>query len=143
MNLTNRNSNRRNRRNRQRGAAALEFGLAFLVFFSLVYAIMEYGRIVASYNILAGATREATRYAVVHGGASGAAATASDIQNVVRHWAIGLDSNSVLVTTTWSPGNGPGSHVRVHSSYTVQPFTGLILHNGLTLQSTSEMTISQ
>lgn len=133
----------RNRKQRQRGAAVIEFALAFLAFFLLVYGIMEYGRIVASYNILAGATREAARYAVVHGSSSGSAATATDIQDVVRRWAVGLDTNSVAVTTTWTPGNGPGSTVKVQSSYTVQPFTGLILHNGLTLQSTSQMVISQ
>jgi Flp pilus assembly protein TadG len=132
-----------NRKAKQRGAAAVEFGLAFLLFFTFLYATMEFGRIVASYDILAGATREATRYAIVHGSASGSPASASDIQNIVRRWAIGLDRNSVQVTTTWSPGNGPGSLVRVQSSYTVQPFTGLILHSGLTLKSSSELTISQ
>jgi Flp pilus assembly protein TadG len=132
-----------NRKNRQRGSTVIEFGLAFLLFFTILYATMEFGRIVASYDILAGATREATRYAIVHGSASGSPASASDIQNIVRRWAIGLDRNSVVVTTTWSPGNGPGSLVRVQSSYTVQPFTGLILHSGLTLKSSSELTISQ
>jgi len=132
-----------NRKNRQCGAATLEFGLAFLLFFAFVCAIMEFGRIVASYNILAGATREATRYATVHGSASGTPATSADIQDVVRNWAVGLDRNSVLVTTTWSPGNGPGSRVRVQSRYTAIPFTGLILHNAVTLQSNSEMIISQ
>lgn len=132
-----------NTKHRQRGAALLEFGLAFLVFMSAVYAIMEFGRIVSSYNILSGAAREGVRYAVVHGSASGSVATASDIQTVVRNWAIGLDTNSVAVTTTWNPGNGPGSQVNVKASYTVTPFTGLILTNGLTLQSSSQMVISQ
>jgi Flp pilus assembly protein TadG len=132
-----------NRKNGQRGTVVLEFGLAFLVFFAVACGIMEFGRIVASYNILAGATREATRYATVHGSASGAPASATDIQNLVRSWAIGLDRSSVLVTTTWSPGNGPGSRVRVQSRYTAVPFSGLILQSGITLQSTSDLIISQ
>ena|SRR5712692_1041946 len=132
-----------NRKQRQRGAAALEFGLAFLLFFTVVCAIMEFGRIVASYNILAGATREGVRYATVHGSASGAAATAADIQNVVRGWAVGLNSSSVLVTTTWTPGNGPGSRVKVQARYTILPFTGLVLKDGITMGSSSEMVISQ
>jgi Flp pilus assembly protein TadG len=132
-----------NRKNRQRGTAAVEFGLAFLIFLGSVYAIMEFGRVVASYNILAGATREATRYAAVHGSSSGAAATSSDIQDVVRHWAVGLDTSSVVVTTTWNPGNGPGSSVRVQSSYALVPFSGLILQSNLTLQSNSQLVISQ
>jgi Flp pilus assembly protein TadG len=132
-----------NVKHRQRGAAMLEFGLAFLVFMSALYGIMEFGRIVASYNILSGAAREGVRYASVHGSASGSAATTSDIQGVVRSWAIGLDSSSVTVDTSWNPGNGPGGKVKVKASYTITPFTGLILKNGITVQSSSQMSISQ
>jgi len=133
----------KNRNHPRRGAAAVEFGLAFIVFFIVVLAIMEFGWMVSSYNILAGATREATRYATVHGGASGTPASSSDIQNVVRRWAIGLDNSAVQATTTWSPGNGPGSRVRVQASYSALPLTGLIIHGGITLRSSSEMIISQ
>jgi Flp pilus assembly protein TadG len=132
-----------NRKHSQRGASILEFGLAFLVFFSALYGIMEFGRIVASYNIISGAAREGARYAMVHGSASGSVATASDIQDVVRNWAIGLDTSAVVVATTWTPGNAPGSQVKVKASYTVTPFTGLILPNGITVQSSSQMSISQ
>ena len=121
----------------------LEFALAFLVFFFVLYGTIEFGRIVASYNILSGAAREGVRYATVHGSASGSVATASDIENVVRSWAIGLDTSSVVVTTTWTPGNAPGSQVKVKASYTIAPFTRLILSDGLTVQSSSQMSISQ
>lgn len=132
-----------NRRQRQRGAATLEFGLAFLLFFTFIMAIMEFGRIVSAYNILAGATREATRYATVHGSASGSPATDTDIQNIVRRWAVGLDANAVQVTTTWSPGNAPGNRVRVQARYTISPITNLVVSNGIPMQSTSELVISQ
>ena len=132
-----------NRNRSERGASILEFGLAFLVFMSALYGIMEFGRIVASYNILSGAAREGVRYASVHGSASGSPATASDIQDVVRNWAIGLDTSSVAVTTTWDPGNGPGGKVKVKASYTITPFTGLILQNGIALESSSQMSVSQ
>ena len=58
---------------------------------SLIYALMEFSRFVYCYNILAGATREASRYAMVHGSKSGAPATASDIQAQVERWGIGLE----------------------------------------------------
>lgn len=132
-----------NRKHSQRGSAVLEFGLAFLIFFSVVYGVMEFGRLVASYNILSGAVREGVRYAAVHGSASGSVATASDIQDVVRKWALGMDTSSIAVTTTWTPGNAPGGQVRVTANYTVNPFTALILHNGIAVQSSSQMAISQ
>jgi Flp pilus assembly protein TadG len=131
------------RKHGQRGAALLEFGLAFLVFLSVLYGIMEFGRIVASYNIISGAAREGARYAMVHGSASGSVATASDVESVVRNWAIGLDTSSVVVTTTWTPGNAPGNNVKVKASYVVTPVAGLILKDGLTVQSSSQMAISQ
>jgi hypothetical protein len=62
---------------------------------------------------------------------------------VVRGWAIGLDTSSVVVTTTWTPGNAPGNKVRVKASYTVTPFTALILPGGISVQSSSQMAISQ
>ena len=132
-----------NRKHRQRGAAMLEFALAFLIFFSVVYGVMEFGRLVFSYNILAGAAREGVRYAAVHGSSSGSTATESDIQTYVRNWAIGLETSSVAVTTTWDPGNAPGGKVKVKASYTVNPFTTLILKNGITVQSSAQMSISQ
>lgn len=127
----------------QRGQALLEFGLCFLVFFFFLYGIMEFGRMVASYNVIAGAVREGARYATVHGSASGSAASASDIQNVVRKWSVGLDTSSVAVNTTWSPGNGPGGQVTVQASYSMLPFTSLFLKDGVTLSSSSVMVISQ
>jgi Flp pilus assembly protein TadG len=128
---------------RERGAALIEFGLGLLVFFFVLYGIIEFGRIVSSYNILAGAAREGARYAMVHGSASGSAASATDVQTVVRNWAIGLDTSNVAVTTTWTAGNAPGNPVKVKATYTLTPFTRLILANALTVQSTSQTVISQ
>ena len=127
----------------RRGTAIIEFALAFMVFFAVLYGVMEFGRLVASYNILSGAVREGTRYAVVHGSASGAVASETDIQNIVRKWAVGLDKSAVVVKTTWTPGNGPGSEVKVAVTYNFSPFTKLLLKKGITLSATSRMTISQ
>src|SRR5690242_11754803 len=92
----------------ERGNTMVEFALAFMVFFVVLYGIMEFGRVVASYNILSGAAREGARYAIVHGSSSGSAASSTDIQTIVRNWSVGLESSSVAVTTTWTPGNAPG-----------------------------------
>jgi len=132
------------RRNGQRGATVIEFGLAFLLFFTVVYAVMEFGRIVASYNILAGAVREATRYAAVHGSASASPAGTTDITAVVDQWAVGLDTSALTVTPTWSNSKKvPGSTVQVTASYSAAPFTSLILPGNVTLRSSSQMVISQ
>jgi Flp pilus assembly protein TadG len=130
-------------RRAQRGAAMVELALCLLLTVSLIYAIMEFGRIVYSYTVLTGATREASRYAIVHGGNSGSPATQEAISERVKSWAVGLDTSAITVNTTWVPSNAPGATVRVVAQYQVTPFSGLIMAGPLTLGSRSEMVISQ
>jgi Flp pilus assembly protein TadG len=134
---------RRQSRASQKGSAILEFSLCFMLIFGLIYGILEFSRVVYSYTVLAGATREASRYAVVHGSQSGSPATNSDIRAQVERWAIGLDTSALAVDTTWPTGNAPSSTVSIATSYTVTPFTTLIMRNPITLRTRSEMVISQ
>ena len=55
----------------------------------------------------------------------------------------GLNGSKIVVSTTWSPDNSPGSTVRVQVSY---PFTVAIPFmdgNTLNFSSTSQLTITQ
>jgi Flp pilus assembly protein TadG len=131
------------KRNRQRGAALLETSLAILLFLGLVFAVIEFGRAVYSYNVLAAATREATRYAIVHGSGSSSPATEADLKARVTKWAIGLNPSALTVSASWSPSNAPGSSVAVRSDYALSPITRLVLRNSITLTTRSEMVISQ
>ena len=127
----------------EKGAALVELSLCILLFFVTVYAIIEFGRFVYSYTVLAGATREAARYAIVHGSNSSSVATADDIRTQVTRYAIGLDTSALAVSTTWDPSNAPGGVVRVQATYDIAPMTRLIFDQGLSLSSRSEMVISQ
>lgn len=131
------------RRNGQRGSSIVELSISLLVFMVTLIGIMDFGRIAGAYNILAGATKEGARYAIVHGSMSGSAATNSDIQSIVQHWAIGLDPGSLNVTTTWAPGNTPGSTVQVVATYTITPILIWISGSSFTISSQSKMIISQ
>ena len=127
----------------QTGSAAVEFALCFLLIFTVGYSVMEFARAVHAYTVIAGATREAARYAVVHGSRSGSPATQDVIRQRVERWAVGLNASQLTVNATWTPSNAPGSSVRVDASYSVVPFTGLILSQPLTVSSKSELVISQ
>jgi Flp pilus assembly protein TadG len=131
------------KRKNQKGSAMIEFALCFLLMFGLLYGVMEFSRIVYSRTVLAGATREASRYAMVHGSRSASPATNEAIRAQVLRWSFGLNPAALVVNTTWDPSNSPGSTVRVEASYTIAPFTRLILDTPLTLASRSEMVISQ
>lgn len=53
----------------RRGQTLVEFALILPVFIMLVVGILDFGRAVWATSALASAAREATRYAIVHGGA--------------------------------------------------------------------------
>jgi len=125
----------------QKGAYLVEYSMVILIFLLVLFGIMEFGRIITAYNVLSGATREGTRYAIVHGSRSGAAATATDVQTEVRRWCIGLDSSAVTVTTSWPSGNGVGAPVSVATSYSITPLVGFL--SSFTIGSRSQMVISQ
>ncbi|RJG03665.1 TadE/TadG family type IV pilus assembly protein [Noviherbaspirillum sedimenti] len=49
----------------QRGAAAVEFAIVCLLFFTILFAILEFGRMLYVYNTMQEVTRRAARAAVV------------------------------------------------------------------------------
>jgi Flp pilus assembly protein TadG len=70
----------RNRRH-QRGATAVEAALVLLVFFTLIFSVLELGRILNVYHTITDAAREGARYSVApFPGVSGALPSASDVQ---------------------------------------------------------------
>lgn len=131
------------RRSTQKGAAMVEFALTFVAILLILFGIMEFGRIIYSYNILACATKEAARYAIVHGSRSGSPATAAAIETQLERWTIGLDRSRINVATTWDPSNTPGSVVRIQATYNVMPMTRMIFRNPLLLSSRAEVVISR
>lgn len=60
-------------RARQRGAAAVEFALISLLFFTVLFGILEFGRMIFVYNTLQEVTRRGAREAVVRWVDQGAA----------------------------------------------------------------------
>jgi len=127
----------------ERGNYMIEFGLSIVLFFGIVLGILDVSRGIYAYNFLAGAAKEGARYAMIHGSSSGAKASATDIQNVVQNWLIGMADSSATVTTTWSPATeNPGSQVTVKVQYTFTPMSNFLV-GSWNLQSTSQTTVIQ
>ena len=129
---------RRNRLNDETGSELVEFALAGLLFFTVLFGIMEFGRAVWTYGTAAHAAREGARYAIVRGSESGRAASAGDVANYVQGMATGI--TEMTVTTTWQPDNNPGSVVQVRVDCPFRPVLPMI--PSITLTSTSRMVIS-
>jgi Flp pilus assembly protein TadG len=122
----------------ERGAELIEFGLVSILFFMLLFGIMEFGRAIWIYDTVAHAAKEGTRYAIVRGSESGRAASAADVEDYVRSRATGM--TVLAVTTTWEPDNDPGSVVEVRVQSPFEPVVWFL--PPIPLTSTSRMVIA-
>jgi len=68
------------RKNRRRGATAVETALVLIPTVMFMFGVFEYGRLVMDWNVLNNAAREGCRYAVVNNTAS---TINTDVTNVV------------------------------------------------------------
>ena len=70
------------RRRKDRGAVLMEFVFSFILFLLVtLVGVMDLGRAIWAHNVLAHASHEAARYAIVRGGDSLSPATESSIVN--------------------------------------------------------------
>ncbi|MBI5395820.1 MAG: pilus assembly protein [Verrucomicrobia bacterium] len=116
----------------RKGQSLVEFAIALLVTLLLVFGAVEIGRAVFAYNTVANAAREGVRYAIVHGADArsdaqlGPTLNDSRMQNLVRRWCMGLQTNLVTTTCVWTNATGavqnaPGAAVTLRVNYTFVP----------------------
>jgi Flp pilus assembly protein TadG len=140
----------------QRGQSLVEFSLVAIVFFIIVLGMIDATRAVWNYNTLAEATREGTRYAIVHGSKSTdpsgpgsshytAPSTDTKVAQTVQKFGADLSSSKLTVQSQWIDGtNAAGKRVKVTSSYQFTPFFSFAGLGSLafTMTSSSTMTIT-
>ena len=59
-------------RKSERGSTIAEFAVVALLFFTIIFGIIEFGRLLYTHNALTDATRRGARYASIHHGATAA-----------------------------------------------------------------------
>jgi len=90
----------------QRGQSLVEFALGAILLFTLIFGIIEFGRLIYAYSVVANAAREGARFASVN-----PTATAGDVQAAAQALAVGVpitvadydvdnDTGTVSVTVT-------------------------------------------
>ena len=112
----------------QRGSTIVEFALIVPIYLLLIFGCVRFSIIFFGYSNAAYASQAAVRYAVVHGANSSTPCTAATLTNIVTPLLWGAPSNSVTVTSTWSPDTSAGSTVTVRVSIlyrTLIPFSSL------------------
>ena len=74
-------------RKNERGTTLVEFAIGATVFFTLMFAVVEFGRMLYVHNALSDAARRGARYAVVH--------SQADIENVKKMAVYGNTADGV------------------------------------------------
>ncbi len=143
----------------ERGQVLLEFALAASIALSLIFGVIEFGRGLYAYDLVAQAARVGTRYAIVHvtippHNCSDTTVTTTpcetDVAAYIKSKMAGVDTNQITVKTpfTWQPSGGtcsakasPGCYVGIEVDYN---FTFVTLPlPAQTIKSYSQMVISQ
>lgn len=128
-----------------RGQSMVEFGLTASAFFLLTFALIQMGIVIYAYNTLGSATRDAVRYAILHGPNRTPTAQQSDVKTVLLNNAADLNASNLTVNLTWpADANIPSqSDAKVTASYNYQvqiPFASTVT---LTLTASSQMLVEQ
>ena len=84
-------------RKRRRGAAAVEFAIVLPVFVTLVFGMIEYGRMVMVQQVITNASREGARRAVLDG------ATTSAVQSSVATYLTNASISGSSTTVSPNP----------------------------------------
>jgi Flp pilus assembly protein TadG len=148
-------------RARERGTTLLESAVMISLLLLMMFGVVGFGTALYTYHFVSNTAREATRWASVRGStctgglSGGCPAADSDVNAYVQNLStgIGLDPTKVTTTTTWvappnnlaacaTQSNSPGCVVKVQVQYSFQ-FLFPLLPSGFTMQSTSQMVISQ
>ena len=144
---------------RRPGATAVECAFVYPALFLLVVGLLVGAAGIFRYSQLASLSREAARYASVHGGQYAqdmkvtAPAPADIYNNVVLPMAVGLDTSQLSYSITYNTSNWP-YHTTLDASNNVIPIQNTVtvtltypwvpeaFLGGVTLSSTSVMPMS-
>jgi Flp pilus assembly protein TadG len=144
----------RSARHGERGSALVEFAIASTMALTMIFGIIDFGRGLYTYHLVASAARSGSRYAIVRGATcatAGCPATSASIQTYVRGLEPGIDPNSLSVNATWPGGanclgaatNNPGCPVTVSVTYQFRFIVSLLPGFTMNMASVSTMDISQ
>jgi Flp pilus assembly protein TadG len=130
------------RRKRSGAQGLVEFAILGPVFFLMLFGIIEMGRLMWTRHELVNATREGSRYAMVHGAkSSGGMANSAQVKSYMLTKSSGLGS-SLGVTVTYAGTGQPGEQVTVASTYTYVPMISYVLNMGsISFSSTSKVLV--
>jgi Flp pilus assembly protein TadG len=129
------------------GQAAVEIAFIVVAFFLLMFTIIVMSLVIFTYSTISSATREAVRYAALHGPVLNRPppVSCSDVKTFVLNHTTNLVSSNLTINLTWPADQTLPSQqdalVKTSYNYKVQiPFMPNVT---LVLTSTSQMLVEQ
>ena len=154
-------------RGSQRGSVLAEFAIVSLATLTIIFGIIDFGRALYMYHLVAEDAREGARHAIVNGATSCAGGSPDPLQSYVTGLAPLAGPGALVVTTTCAdtticastsatncsnadpctgsaaPFSSPGCLVTVNVAYSFHFFVPIVSRLTLPMSSTSTMSISQ
>ncbi len=119
----------------------MEFALVAPIFFLIVFGVLDLGRVVYQYNLIANSAREGARLAIIQSNTN-----AQVTDRVVASSANLIAAGNVAISGTRTCTAGPCGTVTVSVQRTfvpVTPLIGNIVGNSLTLTASSTMVVER
>ena len=128
-------------RARVEGQSLVEFAMASVVFFTLIFGIIQFGQAVWQYNTVSHLAQDGARWASVRGRTSSTPASSADLQSFVESRSPGF---TVVVTSTpANPSDAPrGSAIAVRVVSTYAP-GGFLPIAPMNFESTATMMMTR
>ena len=133
-----------------RGQALIEFAVCSVLLLALIFAVVEFGRMMLVYTTIGNAARIGARYAIVHGSDNSASTTqiTTAVNGFLKAGTITTSSATVTVAYPGKPDGtssnctDPGCRVAVTVSYPYDPLLTYFPLGTITLTSSSEGVIT-
>lgn len=125
-----------------RGNALVEFALSFPVMLLVTLMIFDIGRALFVYTSVNNLAAEGVRFASVHGSASPAPRSATEVETFVISRAAGLEPSLVNVAVVYDESAATGAAVEITVTYNLDLFLNPVFDfANITLEGNSRMTM--
>jgi Flp pilus assembly protein TadG len=125
----------------QTGQAIVEFAFTALIFFTIIFGVIDLGRAIFEYNLLASSAREGARMAIIQ-----SYSNTDVINRTVDSSSNFIGSGDVTVSGTRTCTSIPCPKVTVRVQHTFTPLTpviGSLIGGSITLTASSTMVMER
>ncbi len=126
----------------ERGETLIEFAFASIIFFTLIFGVVQFGIAIWNYNLISDLAQEGARWAAVRGPGAGMTTTTTDVQNYVNSRALNL---TVTVTTPLGAPSAisQGNPVEVTVTHALSAGGGILPSWTFNVASTGRMIMTR